>query len=213
MQPRGVNVYRGKEAIAIRDMERKLREFAVLHGFEEIILPNFWGLDTFTKRAGGKLNNTMYTFKDKGERDMVLVPEATAIVAELYDAGWDKSEKKPIKLFYIQRCYRYDRPQAGRYREFLQFGVEVLGTKDAYDYVSKLSADMVCDFGLCGGLEFKEGVPRGIHYYNGRTFEWECPQLGAQKQLFGGGEYPQGAGFGIGVERLIMAAKAIQGEE
>lgn len=205
MQPRGVNVYRGNEARAIRDMEAVLREFAIANGFEEIILPNFWGLDTFTKRAGGKLSDTMYTFKDKGDRDMVLVPEATALITELYDAGWNKSEKKPICLFYLQRCYRYDRPQAGRYREFLQFGIEILGVKDAYERSVVMADRLLNRLDITETVTFVPNPVRGLHYYNGRTYEYECSKLGAQKQLFGGGEYEQGAGFAIGVERLLMA--------
>jgi histidyl-tRNA synthetase len=206
MQPRGTNVYRGEEAKAIRETEATLRAIAISQGYEEIILPNFWGLETFTKRAGGKLTNTMYTFKDKADRDMVLVPEATAMITEMYDAGWDRSEKKPIKLFYLQRCYRYDRPQAGRYREFLQFGAEVLGGPSNFEDSLVLANYLVDYFRL--KVKKNDSPERGLHYYNGRTYEFECEALGAQKQLFGGGEYPQGAGFAIGVERLIMARKA-----
>lgn len=210
MQPRGTNVWRGQDAKKIRETETKLREFAIQFGFEEIILPNFWSLDTFTAKAGGKLTNTMYTFKDKGNRDMVLIPEATALVTELYDAGWNKSEKKPIRLFYIQRCYRYDKPQAGRYREFTQFGIEILGTKDAYEMTVDMANQLIAFMGLAGQTVLNTNPERGIHYYNGRTFEIEAPGLGAQKQLFGGGEYEQGAGFGIGVERLIMVKDVIR---
>jgi histidyl-tRNA synthetase len=69
----------------------------------------------------------MYTFKDKGDRDICLVPEATAIIQEQPNASWGLAWPKPISIFYIQRCYRYDRPQQGRYREFTQVGVELLG--------------------------------------------------------------------------------------
>jgi histidyl-tRNA synthetase len=69
----------------------------------------------------------MYAFQDKGGRDVCLIPEATTVIQEKYNASWSKSWPKPVRVFYLQRCYRYDRPQRGRYREFTQVGVELLG--------------------------------------------------------------------------------------
>ena len=65
----------------------------------------------------------MWTFEDRGGRKVCLVPEATGMVQELWNTGLDRTMRKPAKLFYVARCYRYERPQAGRYREFTQIGV------------------------------------------------------------------------------------------
>jgi histidyl-tRNA synthetase len=201
----------GEELRKLLTLENYLRTLSVDNDFQEIRLPNIWHLKTFTDKAGGKLTNTMYNFKDKGDRDLCLVPEATAIIAELYDAGWKISMKKPVKLFYFQRCYRYDKPQAGRYREFLQFGVEVLGSPEAYEISREFAKTVLHKFVTSlSQYEFKESPERGLHYYTGRTYEVECHGLGAQKQLIGGGEYAQGAGFGLGMERLQMV---INGEQ
>jgi len=200
MQPRGTQVLMGKEFVAVWAVESSLCSMAYKLGFEEIRLPNIWSASTFL--ANDKLKDTMYLFKDKGDRDLCLVPEATAMIVELYNGGWNKSMKKPVKLSYLQRCYRYDRPQAGRYREFTQFGVEVLGSKDAYDIVLHFAKELI-EMSE-GQLKLIENPERGLHYYTGRTFEVVCEGLGAQKQVIGGGEYADGAGFALGVERFVM---------
>ena len=68
----------------------------------------------------------MYAFKDKGDREIALRPEMTAPVIRAFVNGMG-SYPKPIKLFYFGQCFRYERPQAGRYREFFQFGSEIIG--------------------------------------------------------------------------------------
>jgi histidyl-tRNA synthetase len=97
-------------------------------GFNEIILPSLWEQRTFNeKAAGAPVLSQMWAFQDKKGREVCLIPEATGIIQELYREQWDQSLPKPIRLFYITSCYRYERPQAGRYREFTQVGVEILG--------------------------------------------------------------------------------------
>src|SRR4051812_14811845 len=84
------------------------------NGFEEIIIPSIWELKTFQEKAGGsEILNQMWSFRDKGDREVTLIPEVTGVIQELYRQEWEKSLPKPIKLFYINRCYRYDRPQKG----------------------------------------------------------------------------------------------------
>ena len=69
----------------------------------------------------------MWTFKDKGDRDVCLIPEATALFQEMVQSGEIQGERR---FFYVARCYRYERPQAGRYREFTQLGVEILNPRN-----------------------------------------------------------------------------------
>ncbi len=79
-------------------------------------------------KGGEELRRTMYTFKDKAERELSLRPEITPSIARVF---LDKLQPlpRPIKLYYIGTVYRYDEPQNGRYREFRQAGVEVLGAE------------------------------------------------------------------------------------
>lgn len=145
----------------------------------------------------------MWTFKDKGDRDCCLIPEATGIIQELYRETWAKSLPKPVKVFYASRCYRYDRPQMGRYREFTQFGVECLGDDGNNGPVIDLLKMCLDSFNL--NYDFVPAVKRGLTYYTGDGFEVECQSLGAQKQVAGGGRYGEGIGWAIGVDRLILA--------
>lgn len=144
----------------------------------------------------------MYAFKDKKDRDICLIPEVTAIVQEFYNKDWINTKKKPVKVFYISRCYRYDRPQLGRYREFTQFGVEVLGGNldKNYEEVKILAQKLLKGY----NNTFKPLVKRGLSYYIEDGFEIECPELGAQKQVLGGGKYAEGSGFAIGIDRLLL---------
>jgi histidyl-tRNA synthetase len=149
----------------------------------------------------------MYGFTDKGGREICLIPEATAIIQEQFNTSWSKTWPKPVRVFYVQRCYRYDRPQKGRYREFTQVGVELLaGTApEDRDEVVRLLSDVLDLFGVA--YELKDGVKRGLSYYVEDGFEAEVASLGAQKQVAGGGRYPEGIGWAIGLERLLLATQ------
>ena len=124
---RGTRVIFADEADRFVDTVDRLRRVARAANYREVILPALWSLETFRQKLGDELTGQMWTFKDKGDRDVCLIPEATEVVRELYRGWWAKSLPKPVRVFYAARCYRYERPQAGRYREFTQFGVEVLG--------------------------------------------------------------------------------------
>ena len=174
-------------------------------GFEEIILPSIWETETWTERTGAEIEDQMWTFNDKGGRNVTLIPEATAMVQKMYREKWSKELPKPVRLFYVQRCYRYERPQEGRYREFTQFGLEILGPKPD-EYVAQAVQT------LEGALEASRvaadldtDVKRGLSYYTRQGFEARCPELGAQQQVAGGGTYAEGCGWAIGVDRLVLA--------
>lgn len=168
------------------------------------MLPAIWLEETFIKKAGPELGKQMYTFPDKKGRRICLIPEATGVVQEEWNRAWKFDKKKPYRIFYIQRCYRYERPQKGRYREFTQAGVEILGgnpeetTKEA----KQLLKDSLDVLGVA--YEFKTTVKRGLNYYVESGFEAEAPQLGAQKQIAGGGRYKEGVGWAIGIDRLLL---------
>lgn len=201
---RGTRIIDAKEALHRRTIINHFIGLARSKGYSEIALPNIIEQQLFLDKAGPEILSTMYTFKDKGDRDICLVPEATAILQAEYKAAWQHDRKKPVRLFYIQRCYRYDRPQTGRYREFTQLGVECMGGKAPEDreevigLLKKFLDENVIDY------EFKDAVKRGLSYYVEDGFEVECASLGAQKQIAGGGRYDCGIGFAIGLDRLMI---------
>jgi len=173
-------------------------------GWEEAIIPSLWEQQTFVDKAGPEIISQMWAFSDKGGRDVCLIPEVTGLIQEMWRNEWSKTAKTR-KIFYVNRCYRYERPQAGRYREFTQFGVELLGeAQDGRDEVIQLLRTCL---GAFPQLEFelKDGVKRGLSYYTEDGFEVECSSLGAQKQICGGGRYAEGIGWAIGVDRLLLA--------
>lgn len=193
----------GDEAAEFSWAINQLRLIAFQHGYAEIILPSIWEQETFDKKAAGSpVLDQMWRFKDKGDRDVCLIPEITGVIQELYREQWEKSLPKPIRLFYVQRCYRYERPQLGRYREFTQFGVEMLGKPDN-DEVTALLKKCLDIFAL--NYRFVSSVKRGLTYYIEDGFEVECDTLGAQKQVAGGGAYAEGTGWAIGIDRLLLA--------
>lgn len=147
----------------------------------------------------------MWSFQDKGNRDVCLIPEVTGIIQEQFRDSWYKSMKLPIKVFYVSRCYRYERPQKGRYREFTQFGIEILGDKIGNDYNESIQLLKKCLDFLKVDYVFNDLVKRGLSYYIEEGFEVECSKLGAQKQIAGGGRYDEGIGWAIGVDRLLLA--------
>lgn len=153
-------------------------------------------------KAGPEILGQMYTFKDKGDRDICLVPEGTALIQQMFNENWNKCMKKPIRIFYVQRCYRYERPQAGRYREFTQIGVERLGGDDGREEVVSLLKKCLGLFPV--KYNFNDSVKRGLSYYVEDGFEVEVESLGAQKQIAGGGRYKEGIGWAIGLDRLML---------
>lgn len=174
-------------------------------GFDEVILSSMAPTELFIEKAGQEIVNQIYAFPDKGGRNTCLIPEVTGVIQKLWDESWKKTKPKPFKIFYIQRCYRYERPQKGRYREFTQAGVEILGpVTDETRALAEESLKQVIDqFGI--EYSFNNSVARGLQYYVDYGFEAEVDHLGAQKQIAGGGCYEQGVGWAIGVDRLILS--------
>ncbi|WP_244182726.1 ATP phosphoribosyltransferase regulatory subunit [Pseudomonas floridensis] len=174
-------------------------------GAEEAILPALWGQDTFIEKAGGsEIIGQMWAFNDKAGRPCCVIPEATALFQEQNRTLL--GPRSSALFFYVARCYRYERPQAGRYREFTQLGLEILGP----DPQQALQRSQQICIGFLNSIrleyELNVSVKRGLSYYlEGNGFEVLCPWLGAQQQVVGGGAYREGAGFGIGLERLVLA--------
>lgn len=200
---RGTRLLIGEEADLYFDTCQKIRSQLRDLGFQEVYLPSMWDQQTFIDKAGPEIINQMYSFKDKGERDICLIPECTAIIQKMWNDEWRNQVKHPLRIFYVQRCYRYEKPQAGRYREFTQAGVEILGSKAQKEEAVDSLRSTLDLFNL--PYSFSDTVKRGLSYYVEDGFEAEVSYLGAQKQIAGGGRYKEGIGWAIGVDRLMLA--------
>jgi histidyl-tRNA synthetase len=112
-------------------VENKFRDICNRFGFEEIRTPMFEHTELFKRGVGETtdvVEKQMYSFDDNGGRNITLKAEGTAPVARAYVENKLYANSQPVKLFYITPCFRYERPQAGRLRQFHQFGVEIFGT-------------------------------------------------------------------------------------
>lgn len=129
-RPRGTRDMLPDEMERRREIEARMRARARLRGFREIATPVFEELELFTIRSGEGIIGEMYVFEDKGGRSLSLRPELTAPVLRMYvEEG--RSLTKPVKWCYFADCFRYERPQKGRYRQFWQFGAELIGADSA----------------------------------------------------------------------------------
>ena len=330
-RPRGTRDFLFEEMRERKRAESTLREVFESYGYQEIKTPLFEELKLFTTKSGEEIVDQLYNFKDKSDRDLTLRPEITAPVARLYLNELEKTSTKPIKLYYYGSCFRYERPQKGRFRQFWQFGCELIGAKtpqgeaevialctDAIQSLGITTADVnINHLGIIRGLfshfdisdetqseimviidkgdkdllieslsgddpvidndelnqillrlidlvgdksilpeveeliapydEPKEslneltelidyleafqvenytlnlGVARGLDYYTGIVFEIYVPELGAQKQICGGGSYSlvkvfggqevESTGFALGFDRLMNAMDELTDKE
>ncbi len=111
----------------------KAREIAEIYGYREIETPIFESTSLFVRGVGEGtdiVDKEMYSFEDKGKTDLTLRPEFTAGVMRAYVEHGMHTKPQPVKLFSIGPLFRYERPQAGRFREFHQFNVEAIGSQD-----------------------------------------------------------------------------------
>ena len=326
-RPRGTRDFLFDEMRQRKKAESTLRRIFESYGYQEIKTPLFEELKLFTTKSGEEIVDQLYNFKDKSNRELTLRPEITAPVARLYLNELEKTSAKPIKLYYYGSCFRYERPQKGRFRQFWQFGCELIGAKtpqgeaevialctDSINALGITTADVNLNhLGIIRGLfkhfeistetqreimvvidkgdkellidslsgenpvidndelnqillklidmvgdksilndveeliapydepkealeEFKElisllesfqvenytinlGVARGLDYYTGIVFEIYVPELGAQKQICGGGSYSlvkvfggqevESTGFALGFDRLMNAIEEL----
>lgn len=129
--PRGTRDILPKEVYKWHYVEKKFREICALYGYEEMRTPIFEHTEVFTRSVGDTtdiVQKEMYTFTDKGDRQISLKPEGTAGTIRSFIENKLYADTQPTKLFYITPCFRYERPQAGRQRQFHQFGIEALGS-------------------------------------------------------------------------------------
>ncbi len=160
-RPRGTRDFLPQEMEKRRAVERIMREIAESYGYREVLTPTFEHLELFTIKSGEGIVEEIYAFKDKGGRDLALRPELTAPVMRMF-VNECSVMPRPLRFYYFANCFRYERPQRGRYREFWQFGVELIGSDRpkadaevitlAYRILEKLGLDFKLHIGHVGIL-------------------------------------------------------------
>lgn len=147
--PRGTRDFTPEEMEKRRYVEENMASTFKSFGYGEIQTPTFETLELFTAKSGDSIIDEIYAFSDKGNRELALRPELTAPAIRFYVEKM-QMEPKPLKLFYFGNCFRYDRPQKGRYREFWQAGCEIVGTNtpEAYAELVAMAYTILKNVGL-----------------------------------------------------------------
>lgn len=128
--PRGITDILPGEQSYWRYLEQKAVDACHLYGYQRIDFPAFEDTGLFTRGVGEGtdiVEKEMYTFDDRGGNSLTLVPEGTAPVCRAYLEHGMYNLQQPVKLYYFSSIFRYERPQAGRYRQHHQFGCEAIG--------------------------------------------------------------------------------------
>jgi histidyl-tRNA synthetase len=131
--PKGTQDLLPAETAKWQTVEEVMRSESEVHGIHEIRTPVFEHTELFLRSVGDTtdvVEKQMYTFEDKSGRSITLRPEGTAGVVRAMVQSGIYNEGYPQKYYYFNSCYRYEKPQAGRLREFHQFGTEIFGTYD-----------------------------------------------------------------------------------
>jgi|SRR5579875_1835093 len=132
--PRGTQDILPEEVELWQQIETKARELCRNYQYQEIRTPIFEHTELFLRGVGDTtdiVQKEMYTFEDRGGRSITLRPEGTApVVRAFVEKKMFGQAQQPVKLYYMGPMFRYERPQAGRFRQFVQFGIEALGSTD-----------------------------------------------------------------------------------
>ena len=186
-----INIPKGTKDVLPADsykwqyVEGVARETARLFNLKEIRTPVFEHTEVFLRGVGDTtdiVTKEMYTFRDKGDRSITLKPEGTAGVARSFIENGMGNGVLPAKMYYIIPAFRYERPQAGRLREFHQFGVEIFGAEgaDTDAEVIALADSLLKNLGLRVKLHINSiGCPACRAAYNKALREYFSPHLEA----------------------------------
>jgi len=160
-RPRGTRDFLPEEMEKRREVERKLRKLAESFGYREVSTPTFEHSELFKRKSGEGIVEEMYVFEDKSKRELALRPELTAPIIRMFVNECSRMPK-PLRFYYFGNCFRYERPQKARYREFWQFGVELIGSESyladlevillAYKMLESLGIDFELHIGHVGLL-------------------------------------------------------------
>ena len=186
-----INIPKGTKDVLPADsykwqyVEGIARETARLFNLKEIRTPVFEHTEVFLRGVGDTtdiVTKEMYTFRDKGDRSITLKPEGTAGAARSFIENGLAGGVLPAKMYYIIPAFRYERPQAGRLREFHQFGVEIFGAEgaDTDAEVIALADSLLKNLGLRVKLHINSiGCPACRAAYNKALREYFSPHLEA----------------------------------
>ena len=172
--PRGMRDITGRDAELYEYLFEEFKSTARRHGFEPIITPTLEYFSLFEAKSGEEIKKSMYVFEDKAGRLLALRPEVTASVVRAYLRHY-RARPKPIRLYYVAQCFRYEEPQYARYREFWQGGLEVIGDPD-------VNADVAVAYTASSFLE-DIGVK---HYYevgNVATYRAFMSKMGVSEEI------------------------------
>ena len=129
--PKGTKDMMMDEAYKWHYIEKKFKEICDRYGFKEIRTPMFEHTELFVRGVGDTtdvVQKEMYSFEDHGGRGITLKPEGTSPAVRAFIEHKQYAEVQPTKLYYDIPCFRYEKPQSGRLRQFHQFGIETFGT-------------------------------------------------------------------------------------
>ncbi|MBQ0005356.1 MAG: histidine--tRNA ligase [Clostridiales bacterium] len=151
--PKGTKDVLPNESYKWRYIENEWAKICSEYGFEEMRTPTFEATELFNRGIGDTtdvVQKEMYTFEDLGHRSITLKPEGTSPAVRAFIESNQYAETQPSKYYYNTPCFRYEKPQAGRLREFHQFGIENFGTSDmlADAEVIALAADFLERMGI-----------------------------------------------------------------
>ncbi len=154
--PKGTKDVMPKDVYKWQYVEKVFSEICEEYGFKEVRTPVFEHTELFTRGVGDTtdiVEKQMYTFEDYAGRSITLKPEGTSPVVRAFVEHKTYAEVQPTKMYYIIPCFRYEKPQSGRLREFHQFGIETFGTGNmladaeiiglAYDFLNRLGINDV----------------------------------------------------------------------
>lgn len=153
--PKGTKDMLHKDAYKWHYIENKLRKLSEEYGIREIRTPMFESTELFLRGVGETtdvVQKEMYTFLDKGNRSITLKPEGTAPAVRAFIENSVYADTQPTKLYYFTPCFRYEKMQKGRLREFHQYGIEIFGSKEATVDAEVISLAMraLDEFGIKG---------------------------------------------------------------
>ena len=153
---KGFRDFYPEEMAARRDVLDKIFKVVRRYGFREVDSPSLESLDLFRIKSGDEILDQTFNFKDKGDREVTLIPELTPTVARMV-AEREKSLRRPIKWFSMPKMWRYEEPQSGRLREFYQLNIDIFGVAGAEADAEVIAAgiDIMLQLGLEGQFIFK----------------------------------------------------------
>lgn len=153
---RGFRDYPPPDAGARSELFRRMRAVARRAGFQELETPSVESLELFQAKSGEEIGQQVWTFRDKGGREVALPAETTPSLARVF-VDRAKAEPLPVKWFTLSKLWRYEEPQAGRTREFSQFNLDILGAAGVEAEVELLqtAAQLMDDVGAAGVYAFR----------------------------------------------------------